>query len=103
MMGMDEDRFWHSTSRTVKPYVERYRREQYRIDRICHMMGAYVYEAVGVVVGNALSKRGSTKVSYPDKPHLAAAENEDRFEKMTEEERLGEVEKIFAMLQRGGE
>ena len=94
MMGLTEEQFWKSNPRTLAPYAVVYERRQFEIDRICHRMGAYVYEAVG----SALSSMGKKSHPYRDKPYMAEAEEERRIERMTKEEQLERVEQIFKML-----
>lgn len=49
------------------------------------LQGAYIYDAVGVVIGNALSKKGATKKEYIKEPI--------RITPLTEEEKQIKAEK----------
>ena len=59
-------------------------------DEKAWLYGRYVYEAFGIVMHNAFSKRGRP-TEYPDKPHS----QQDQIHEMTEEEydNLSEEEK----------
>ena len=59
-----------------------------------HVMGAYVYEAVG----SALSALGKRPHAYRSKSFLAEEEERLKVERMTEEERMEKVEELFNML-----
>ena len=86
--------FWRSTPRMLTPYGKAYEKKLFEIDRISHVMGAYVYDAVG----SALSGFGKKARKYRDQPFSADAEEQLKIERMTKEERMEKVEEIFDML-----
>lgn len=93
-MGVSEDIFWRSNPRTLKPYTKAYEKRLFEIDRLSHVMGAYVYDAVG----SALSGFGKKTRKYREKPFSADTEERLKIERMTKEEQLEKVEEIFDML-----
>jgi hypothetical protein len=96
MAGMSEERFWRSNPRTIEPYFIAREKRIFEIDRLSHVMGAYVYNAVSA----AMTGLGKHPKPYRDKPFLAEEEERLRIERMSEEEKLREVEKIFEQLDR---
>ena len=92
-MGIGAAEFWQLNVRTLRPYLiaENIRREEQNY--FAWLQGAYIYDAVAVVVGNALSKRGARKQEYLKEPV--------RITPLTEEEKAIRAEKerrrIFAM------
>ncbi len=67
-MGIGASEFWNLTIRTLRPYLmaEDIKREQQNY--FLWLQGVYIYDAVGVIVSNALSKKGSTKKEYVKEP-----------------------------------
>ncbi len=98
-MGVTEEKFWNSTVRQLRPYSLVYEKRQFELDRLSHVMGAYVYEAVDASLANAFSKH--SKYSYRDKPYSSEQQERKKIEHMTEEERMDKVEEIFSMLSGG--
>ncbi len=84
-MGIGADEFWQLTVRTLRPYLlaENIKREERNY--FAWLQGAYIYDAVGVVVANALAKRGSKKREYVNEPV--------RITPLTEEEKRIKAEK----------
>ncbi len=76
MLGVDEERFWESTPVELEPYRKMDEMQQERIDYNMWLMGAYVTQAVGVAVSNALNGKKS-KAKYFAKP-FSAVEREER-------------------------
>lgn len=92
-MGIGASEFWQLNVRTLRPYLlaEDIKREERNY--FLWLQGAYIYDAVGVVVANALSKKGSKRRDYVKEPV--------RITPLTEEEKAIKAEKerrkIFAM------
>ena len=68
-IGMSYDEFWEGDAVLPKYYREAYEHRNTQRNQDFWMQGLYVYEAVSVVVGNALRKKGAKAENYPDKPH----------------------------------
>lgn len=102
LIGVEEDRFWTSTVRELRPYATLYEKREFEKDRDAYRQGAYIYEALVSVMSGFSGKRGKIH-HYPDKPFLASQEEEKSIEAMTEEEKTDKVEEIFAMLASGHE
>lgn len=75
MLGVSEDRFWESIPVELEPYRKMDEMRQERIDHQMWMMGAYVTNAVGVAVSNALNGKKS-KAQYLSKPFTAMEREE---------------------------
>ena len=75
MLGVSEDRFWDATPVELEPYRTMDAMMQERRDYDMWLMGAYVTNAVGVAVSNALNGKKS-HAKYLDKPFSAMAEEE---------------------------
>lgn len=59
MLGMPEEKFWDSNPKEVEPYRKMDEMQQQRLDYNMWLMGAYVTNAVGVAVSNALGGKKS--------------------------------------------
>lgn len=84
-MGIGAKEFWNLNIRTLRPYLmaEDIKREQQNY--FLWLQGVYIYDAVGTVVGNALSKKGAKKHEYVKEPI--------RITPLTEEEKRIKAEK----------
>lgn len=86
---MSADEFWNGSPSLVNGYREKHRLELESKNEELWLQGFYVFEALQVVVGNALSKKGAKKAEYPSKPHritpLTKAEKEAEKAKMVED------------------
>lgn len=78
--------------RQLNPYFEAYQLRVIEEDKAYHRLGSYFYEAVGYALGGK---------PYRKKPYYADEEERMRLERMTEEEKLEQVEKVFEMLASG--
>lgn len=67
MLGVSEEKFWDSIPIELDPYRKMDEMQQKRIDHQMWRMGAYVTNAVGVAVSNALNGRKS-KAKYLEQP-----------------------------------
>ena len=67
-MGIGANEFWQLNVRTLRPYLlaENIKREERNY--FAWLQGAYIYDAVGVVIGNAFAKKGSKRKEYLKKP-----------------------------------
>ena len=66
------------------------------VDEISYYMGLYNYRAFGVVLSQAFARDGSKTEEYYEKPILTLIEEQEERE---ENERLRQVEMVFAMLE----
>lgn len=84
-MGIGAAEFWQLNVRTLRPYLlaEDIKREERNY--FLWLQGAYIYNAVAAVVGNAFSKKGSKKQEYLKEPV--------RITPLTEEEKAIKAEK----------
>jgi predicted metal-dependent peptidase len=67
-IGMTMDEYWNAS-----PYLVRYYREAHKMrieqrNQELWLQGLYIYNAFGVVLANAFSKKGRTKEKYMEKP-----------------------------------
>ena len=67
-MGMSYNEFWEAPPQLAVAYREAYKLKRMAENELAWLHGMYVFDAVAVVVSNALSKPGQTKKSYIDKP-----------------------------------
>ena len=88
-IGVPEEKFWASTVRQLAPYGEAHILRQIETDKQSHNLGCYIYEAIGTALNGK---------KYREKPHFAEEEERRKLEKLSEEEKLDRVEKIFEML-----
>lgn len=77
MLGVPEEKFWDSTPVELKPYRIMDEMMQKRRDYEMWQMGAYVTNAVGVAVSNALNGKKS-HAKYLDRPFSLALEEQER-------------------------
>lgn len=75
MLGVSEERFWDSTPVELEPYRKMDEMLQQRLDQQMWMMGAYVTNAVGVAVSNALNGKKS-RAKYLGEPFSASEKRE---------------------------
>ena len=68
-IGMTYDEFWEGDALLPKYYREAHEYKQTQKNQDLWLQGMYIYEAVSVVVGNALRKKGSTPQKYTEKPY----------------------------------
>lgn len=92
-MGIGADVFWNLTVKTLRPYLIAQNLKTEQQNYFMWLQGAYVYQAVSVVVSNALSKRGAKKQEYLKEPVRITPLTEE--EKRIKAER--ERQKIIAM------
>jgi hypothetical protein len=84
-MGIGAAEFWQLNVRTLRPYLlaENIKREERNY--FLWLQGAYIYDAVGVVMHNAFSKKSAKKKEYIGEPV--------RITPLTEEEKAIKAEK----------
>lgn len=97
VMGITPEQFWRMNPRLLSPYYEAEKIKQEQLDTQMWTMGAYVFEAVGTAVGNALRGKGKKAMPYRDSP-FSKQIKEERGE-YTEEEKMQKVNAIFNALQ----
>lgn len=54
---MTEEQFWHSNIRKIQVYEKAFKEKVNLENRMNHILGAYVLNAVSVSLGNALDKK----------------------------------------------
>ena len=67
--GMSRDEYWNGSIYAAFDYVEAFILKQKRVNHEAWLYGRYVFDAVGVVVANALGSKNDTKYSYPERPY----------------------------------
>jgi len=78
----------------IEGYGEREKAEIQKQNYLAHLQGQYICEALMATVGNMLSKKGTKKYQYPEKPY--EFENQKEF---TEEELQKQRELFVAKLE----
>ena len=63
-IGMTADEYWYAPPILAKCYREAHKLKQRQRNEYAWLQGLYVYDAVGAVVGSALSGRGGKKMEY---------------------------------------
>ena len=94
-IGVSYETFWTLNPRLLKPFVEAYKHKQKILDEQMWLMGIYVHEAVGIVLGNAFAKKGAKKLEYLKEPLMKRQTTETE---LTEEEKMEQVKNLFTML-----
>jgi len=92
-IGMTADEFWNASPFLAKAYLEAHKLRQRQRNEYAWLQGAYIHEAVGVIVSNAL-KKGGKKAEYPKEPADLGLETEAEKKVKAQRER----EKIIASL-----
>ena len=95
-IGMTYDQYWYGDTKLTKIYyqAEKYRLEQRDAD--AWLIGAYVGEAIGATVGNALRERGKPPIEYPKMPKLTEKRLQEE-EARRDAKNREENEKLFAL------
>lgn len=71
MLGVGEEKFWDAVPVELEPYRKMDEMQQERLDYNMWMMGAYITNAVGVAVSNALAGKKS-RAKYLKEPFSAS-------------------------------
>ena len=64
---MSRNEYWNGDIYTAFDYVEAEQHRQKRLNNLAWLQGKYVFDAIAVVVSNALSK--DSHLSYPERPY----------------------------------
>lgn len=67
-MGMTEEQYWDKTPYLAVAYREAYRLRKKSENEYAWLQGMYIYDALSVVVGNAVAKKGAKKNTYLERP-----------------------------------
>lgn len=67
-MGMTYEQFWDEPPHIASAYRDAYKLKLEAQNELAWLIGLYVYDAVAVVVSNALSKRGARPKNYIERP-----------------------------------
>lgn len=103
-IGMPADQFWNGDAWLVEGYREAYKLRNQRKSEEFWLQGLYVYHAVGVVVGNALAKKGATPLKYLDEPIRVIPYTEEEQAARAEKERQKAVDYFNRLAKKmGGE
>lgn len=99
-IGISKYDFFHSTPKELQAYDKAYEIRRNIQDEQDWMLGLYFYEAVSVVVGNALRKKTAKPLSFRDKPILKELEEKRAKERpLTEDEKNAAISALFANLE----
>lgn len=98
-MGIGANEFWQLNVRTLRPYLlaENIKREERNY--FLWLQGAYVYDAVNVVMANAFSKKGAQKKEYIKEPVRITPLTEEEKRIKAEKERRKAIAMFTAMEQ----
>ena len=67
-MGMTYEQFWDEPPRIATSYQKAYKLKLESQNELAWLIGLYVYDAVAVVVSNALSRKGAKPKNYLERP-----------------------------------
>lgn len=67
-MGMSHSEYWYGDSRLVIDYRQADRLRQQQRSNDAWLQGMYIYQAFGVVLGNAFSDKGKQPQKYLEEP-----------------------------------
>ena len=89
-MGMTYEQYWVESPYLVIAFRKAYRLRREVENENAWLHGLYVYNAVAVCLSNALSKRGSKKQEYIDRPIdiFPLTEKEKKRREMEERQRV---------------
>lgn len=96
-IGITPEQFWRMNPRLLEPYYEAERLKEQQRDNHMWIMGAYVFEAVQIAIGNAFRGKGKKPRPYREKP-FSVDVREERGE-LTEEEKYAKTQMLFKALQ----
>ena len=68
-IGMSYDDYWNGDCALTKYYREAYEIKLKQQNEAMWLQGLYIHDAVGVVVANALKKKGAKAAKYTDSPY----------------------------------
>lgn len=66
--GMTYDQYWHGDPWSLKAYKDAYNIGMRRQNEMMWLNGLYTMNALGVVIGNAFSKKGTPPRKYMEQP-----------------------------------
>ena len=84
---MSTDEFWKGDPHLVAAYREAARRRAEEQNSYLWLQGRYFYEAVGAVIHNRFSKKGTRAKSYPEEPYRITPPTEEELKEAQERER----------------
>lgn len=99
---MPADQFWNEDPWLAAAYREADQLRNQRKSEEMWLQGLYIYNAVGVVVGNALSKKGKKPLKYMEEPIRMIPLTEEEKRAKAEEERKKTVAYFDRMEKRWG-
>lgn len=85
-IGMSYDEFWEGDAVLPKYYRDAHEYKNTQKNQELWLLGAYIHEAVGVVVHNACKKKGAKALKYAEKPY-PITKLEKQYEKEEQEKR----------------
>ena len=96
-LGMTRDEYWHGDIFAPLDYVEADRHRLEAANRLAHLQGAYIFDAIGAALVNAFAKEGSSPTPYREKPfELNGCKKSDGED---EEERQNELDQVKARME----
>lgn len=97
-MGMSYHDYWHGDPDLTRFYRAARKKKLEEENQLAWLQGLYVYSAIGTVVSNALSKKGTSKAKYPDKPlDIFSTEKKTEAPKDNSQEVFDFLEKMMEM------
>ena len=101
-MGMTPTEYWEMSPYLAVAYRDAYRLKRKIDNEQAWLQGIYVMDAFAVCLGNALSKRGSKKLTYLEKPIdiFPLSEEEMKLKVKEENEKMQKAMELMARRQR---
>lgn len=96
-IGVRECEFWLLNPVRLQPYVEAENIRMERRDHEMWMLGMYIYRATLASTEQVLAGKKSS-VTYLEEPIMATARKEREAENMSENEKMKQVDAVFAAL-----
>ncbi len=93
-MGMTYEQYWEQSPYLAVAYRKAYRLKREEENEQAWLQGLYIYDAFAVVLTNALSKRGTTKQNYIERP-IDIFPLTQREKKRREEEERAKMQKAM--------
>lgn len=79
-IGMSPEQFWDQDPWLTMAYRQAHELKNEQHNQEMWVQGLYVYEAFGVVIHNALKKKGDKPLEYPEEPFPLTIEEKERRE-----------------------
>lgn len=96
-MGMTYEQYWDAPPHLAVAYRKAYKLKREIENENAWLVGLYVYDAFAVCLANALSKRGSKKQEYIEKPIDVFPLTEQEKKRREQEERKKVIKALETM------